>query len=127
MESRRPLLVSDASFALHHSLLRRTDVDGSRLPLPRDFKASQQQQHPHVVHAVERCFRIVVQNSGYDEAKTQHTRRRVVVQMPSYPEQSGQDDHGDEGHANVSEVQVLLQVSVVRLVDSRANQSLDFL
>src|SRR6516164_1672779 len=127
MELRWPMLVSDASCALHRLLLERTNVDSSRFPLPRNFKASQQQQHPHVVHAVERCFRIVVQNSGYDEAKTQNTRRRVVVQMPAYLEQTGQHDHRDKGHANVSEVQILLQVSVVRLIEWRAQQPPQFL
>src|SRR6516165_9864396 len=135
MESRWPLLVSDASCALHRLLLERTNVDSSRLPLPRNFKASQQQQHPHVVHAVERCFRIVVQNSGHDEAKTQDTRRRVDAQMPAYPEQSGQEDHHDKGDANVPKVQVLLEVSVVCLttcnerveqIESRVHQSPHF-
>src|SRR5262249_45199821 len=64
MESWWPLLVSDASCALHRLLLERTNFDSSRLPLLRNFKASQQQQHPHVVQPVERCFRKIVQNSG---------------------------------------------------------------
>src|SRR5262249_34177089 len=127
IKSRWPLLVSDTSCALHRLLLERTNVDSSRLPLPRNFKASQQQQHPHVLGAVERCFRIVVQNSGYDEAKTKYTRRRIVVQMAAYPKQSGQDDHRDKSDANVSEVQILLQVSIVRLIESHAQQPRHFL